>query len=202
VRLYEAMRTTVATRSYVSDPVDDDVLNRVLDHARYAPSGGNRQPWRVVVVRDPDQKRRLREQYVESYRETPMYGTSGLDRFADHLDEVPVLLVVCVELAALTITDAGLGRQSIVGGASIYPFVQNILLGLRNEGLAGLLTTVALPRERELREIFSIPEGFAVACVIPVGRPHAPGSSLSRRPVETFAWLDRFGGEPLGPAGS
>jgi nitroreductase len=199
VKLFEAMRTTAATRSYSTDPVDDDTLHRVLEHARFAPSGGNRQPWRVVVVRDPEQKRRLREQYVEAYRHSPQYGTSGLDRFADHLDELPVLLVVCVELAALTITDAGLDRQSIVGGASIFPFVQNILLGLRNEGLAGLLTTVALPRERELREIFSIPDGFAIACVIPVGRPEAPSSRLSRRPVETFAWLDRFGGEPLHP---
>jgi nitroreductase len=199
VKLYEAMRTTAATRSYAADPVDDDTLHRVLEHARFAPSGGNRQPWRVVVVRDLEQKRRLREQYVEAYRQTPMYGRSSLDRFAGHLDEVPVLLVVCVELAALSITDAGLGRQSIVGGASIYPFVQNILLGLRNEGLAGLLTTVAVPRERELRAIFSIPDGFAFACVIPVGRPDAPSSPLSRRPVETFAWVDRFDGEPLGP---
>lgn len=199
MRLYEAMRTTEATRSYMPDAVDEVTLHRVLDNARFAPSGGNRQPWRVVIVRDPEQKRKLREQYVLAYRETPAYGTSNLDRFADHLDEVPVLLLVCVESAALTVTDTDLGRPSIVGGASIYPFVQNILLGLRSEGLAGLLTTLVCPRESELRKIFAIPDAFAVACLIPVGRPADPGSRLVRRPVEEFAWLDQFAGEPLSP---
>jgi nitroreductase len=196
------MRSTVATRSFRPDPVDEATLARVLDSARFAPSGGNKQPWRVVVVRDSEQKRRLREQYVAAYQETPLAGIVALDRFADQLDQVPVLLVVCVELAALSVTDAGLERVSIVGGASIYPFVQNILLGLQNEGLAGLLTTVAIPREPELRRIFSIPETFAVACVIPVGHPNPTGARPSRRPVEAFASLDRFAGEPLCGPGS
>ena len=150
VSLYEVMRTANATRSYARDPVDDAAIHRVLEHARFAPSGGNRQPWRVLVLRDPEAKRKLREQYVIAYRDTPAYGTPSLDRFAERLDEVPVLLLVCVELEALTITDRALDRQSIVGGASIYPFVQNVLLGLRNEGLGGLLSTLVCPREPQL----------------------------------------------------
>jgi nitroreductase len=191
------MRTTPATRNFAPDPVSDEVLHRVLDNARFAPSGGNRQPWRVVIVRDAEARRDLRDQYVDAYRETMTRRIPSLDRFAEHLDEVPVLLVVCVELASLAITDRSLDRQSIVGGASIYPFVQNILLGLRNEGLAGLVTTVACAREPELRRIFSIPEGFAVACVIPAGRPARAAIELSRRPVEEFATVDWFGGPPF-----
>jgi nitroreductase len=193
--MYEVMRTTRATRSYAPDPVDDATIRRVLEHARFAPSGGNRQPWRVLVLRDPEAKRKLREQYVIAYRDTPAYGTPSLDRFAERLDEVPVLLLVCVELDALTITDRALDRQSIVGGASIYPFVQNLLLGLRNEGLGGLLSTLVCPREPQLRELFAIPEGYGVACVIPGGRPRRTGLDLVRRPVEEFAWVDSFAGD-------
>jgi nitroreductase len=193
--LYDVMRTARATRSYFPDPVDDAAIHRVLDNARFAPSGGNRQPWRVLVLRDAEAKRKLREQYVIAYRDTPAYGTPSLDRFADRLDEVPVLLLVCVELAALTITDRILDRQSIVAGASIYPFVQNVLLGLRNEGLGGLLSTLVCPREPQLRELFAIPEEYGVACVIPVGRPRRTGLDLVRGPVEEFAWIDTFAGE-------
>jgi nitroreductase len=195
--LYESMRATRATRSYTSDPVDERALAAVLDHARFAPSGGNRQPWRVIVVRDPAQKRPLRDEYVAAYRALGIVDAPDLDHFAEHLDEVPLLLLICVELAALSISDAGLDRPSIIGGASIYPFVQNILLGLHNEGLAGLLSTVVCSREPQLREIFGIPEEFAVACVIPVGHPQRRPGRANRRPVEEFAWLDRFEGPSL-----
>jgi nitroreductase len=195
--VYETMRSTRATRSYASDPVDERTLARVLDHARFAPSGGNRQPWRVIVVRDPGQKRRLRDEYVTAYRAMGIEGAADLDDFAEHLDEVPLLLVICVELAALSISDERLDRPSIVGGASIYPFVQNVLLGLAGEGLAGLLSTVVCPREPQLREIFGIPEEFAVACVIPVGHPQRRPGRANRRPVEEFARLDRFEGSSL-----
>ena len=197
--LYDVMRTAGATRSYTADSVDDAAVHRVLENARFAPSGGNRQPWRVLVLRDAEAKRKLREQYVIAYRDTPAYGTPSLDRFADRLDDVPVLLLVCVELGALTITDSTLDRQSIVGGASIYPFIQNILLGLRNEGLGALLSTLVCPREPQLRELFSIPDGFGVACVIPVGHPRRTRVELVRSPVEEFAWLDSFAGDRFGP---
>jgi nitroreductase len=195
--LYETMQATRATRSYSPDPVDERALATVLENARFAPSGGNRQPWRVIVVRDPEQKRRLRDEYVTAYRAMGIEGAPDLDHFAEHLDEVPLLLVICVELAALSISDAGLDRPSIVGGASIYPFVQNVLLGLVSEGLAGLLSTVVCPREPQLREIFGIPEEYALACVIPVGHPARRPGRVNRRPADEFAWLDRFEGPPL-----
>jgi nitroreductase len=195
--LAEAMCTMPATRSYTDEPVGDDVLYRVLDNARFAPSGGNRQPWRVIVVRDPAQKWRLREQYVLGYQQMPVYAERGPDPFAEHLEDVPVLLVVCVEVEALSITDTGLGRPSIVGGASIYPFVQNLLLALRNEGLGCLISTLVCPREPELKRILDIPDGIAVACVVAAGRPQRALRKPSRRPVETFASFDRFGGPPL-----
>lgn len=221
MELYDVMRTTPAVRDYLPEPVPDEVLYRILDHARFAANGSNRQAWRVIVVRDPEQRRRLRDQYVLGLRETWAYLDRGLrpfaaptggepwqppvdrheahrtphpDALADHLDEVPVLLLVCVELSQLAITDQGLGRPSIVGGGSIYPFVQNILLAARNEGLGTLLATLVCRQEAELRAVFGIPPTHAVACLVAMGRPRKLVTRLSRRPVETFACRDRFDG--------
>src|SRR3954454_14174897 len=143
--LYEAMTTTPATRAFKPDAVPDDVLRRVLDHARFAPSGGNRQPWSVVAVREQATRTRLRELYVpswEAYLEvqgaTPLLALDeppeGLDpkrfrmvkradRFARTIDEVPLHLLVCAQFDALAVVDQDLPRPSIVGGGSIYPFV-------------------------------------------------------------------------------
>jgi nitroreductase len=116
------------------------------------------------------------------------------DDFAHRFDEAPVHLVVCVELAALAITDAGLDRPSIVGGASIYPFVQNVLLGLRAEGLGAAFTTLLVPAESEVRELLALPDGVLLAGHITVGFRADPWPArLSRNPVSEFAFAERFG---------
>jgi nitroreductase len=213
--LYEIMRCAPSTRSFTDEPVPHEQLERVLDNARFAPSGGNRQGWRVIVVTDSDIRRRLRELYQEPW-EAYMVKTGGraaldagedsglpagrlrmlrgADEYAHTFDQVPVHLVICVELAALAITDAELGRPSIVGGASVYPFVQNILLGLRHEGLGAAFTTLLVPAEPALRELLAIPDGVAVAGHIALGHRADPWpKQLSRNPVAEFAFGDRYG---------
>lgn len=192
-----------------------EVLERVLDNARFAPSGGNRQGWRVVVVTDRERRRRLRELYAEPWDQY-MIETGGraaleagedsglppgrlrmlrgADEYAHNFDEVPVHLVICVVLEALAITDSELDRPSIVGGASIYPFVQNILLGLRREGLGTAFTTLLVPAEAEVRELLSIPDGVAIAGHISVGYRVDPWPrQLRRNPVSEFTFAERFG---------
>jgi nitroreductase len=106
-------------------------------------------------------------------------------------------LVVGVRLEDLAVTDAELPRQSIVGGASIYPFVQNLLLALRAEGLAAAMTTLLVPAEAEVKQLLGIPEEIALAAHVGVGyRADAWPKQLSRRPVEEFAFSERWG-EPL-----
>ena len=118
----------------------------------------------------------------------------GADEYARTFDRVPVHLVVCVDLEALAITDSDLDRPSIVGGASIYPFVHNILLGLRHEGLGAAFTTLLVPAEPQLRELLAIPDAMAVAGHIAVGHRSDPWPQrLSRRPVQEFAFGDRYG---------
>ena len=119
------------------------------------------------------------------------------DEYANRLEQVPVHLVVGVRLADLAVTDARLPRQSIVGGASVYPFVQNLLLALRDEGLGAALTTLLVPAEAEVRRLLGIPEDIALAAHVGVGHRSDPWPrQLSRRPVTEFAFAERFG-QPL-----
>jgi nitroreductase len=213
--LYELMRCAPSTRRFTDEPVSREVLERVLDNARFAPSGGNRQGWRVIVVTDPALRRQLRDLYQEPW-DAYMVKTGGraaldageasglpsgrlkmlrgADEYARNFDQVPVHLVLCVELSALAITDAELDRPSVVGGASIYPFVQNVLLGLRNEGLGASFTTLLVPAEDAVRELLEIPEPFVLAGHTAVGHRREPWPSrLQRNPVSEFAFGDRFG---------
>lgn len=221
MELRDAMRTTPATREFTDAPVPDAVLHSILDAARFAPSGGNRQGWQVIVVRDQATRRAIRDLYVLGWRvymahvaerKVPFApGDDGVwhgpavdleravrteapNRFADHLDAVPVMLVVTVDLRALAVTDNGLDRQSIVGGASIYPFTHNILLAARDAGLGGVMTTVICRQEPAVKELLGIPEPFAVAGLVALGQPVKEITRLRRDPVEAFTTVDRFDG--------
>jgi len=183
------------------------VLLRAISAARYAPTGGNRQPVRFIVVRDPAVKRLLRDWYLgpwQAYRDRARAGAVRIggatalidraDRFAEHLHEVPAIVVVCAELASLHASDVHLGRLSIVGGGSVYPAVQNFLLACREEGLGTALTTLLCIVEPQVKELLAIPDGFATACHIAVGYPTHPfPTELKRRPVEEIAFAERFG---------
>jgi len=205
--LLEAIHTTPTCRFYKSDPVPDAVLARVLDAARFAPTGGNRQPVRFVVVRDAAKRKRLAELYLppwERYVAGIAQGkvrvggvpklVANADHFAHHLAELPVLIVVCARLADVQPTDAALGRLSIVGGASVYPAVQNLLLAARGEGLGSTLTTLLCAVEPQVKQLLAIPEDISTAATIALGWPARPfPKRLSRRPLAEIAFLDRYG---------
>jgi nitroreductase len=221
VELYEVMRTTPATRAFTDEPVPDEVVHRILDHARFAPSGGNRQGWHVVVLKDPEIKREIQRLYALGWREYMAHVDEGMVPFAprdagrwtgpavdlaaarevprenplaDHLATVPVLLLLVADLGALACVDNGLDRQSIVGGGSIYPFGHNVLLAARNEGLGGVMTSVLARQEPAVRGLLGIPEGHAVAGLIAMGHPEKTVRKLRRRPVGEFTTVDRFDG--------
>jgi nitroreductase len=213
VDLYETMRCAPTTRRFGTDPVPREILLRVLENARFAPSGGNRQGWRVIAVADAASRRALRDLYQPHWR-AYMQATGGAailagpdaadpralrlvrraDEFAERLHEVPLHLIVCARLADLAIVDAGLDRPSIVGGASIYPFVQNVLLGLRAEGLGAALTTLLAPAEPDVKRLLQIPDDVVLAAYVLVGPRDEPWPArLSRKPVEEFAFSERYG---------
>jgi nitroreductase len=221
VELYDAMRTTPATREFTDEPVSDEMLHRMLDHARFAPSGGNRQGWRVLVLKDPAVRRRIRELYQLGWREYIAHVRAGLvpfaardagrwpgpavdlaaardtpapDTFGDNLEHVPALLLILADLGALATVDNGLDRQSIIGGASVYPFCHNLLLAARNEGLGGVLTSVLARQEPAVKQLLGIPDGFAVAGLLAIGHPRKVITKLRRAAVEDFTQVDRFDG--------
>lgn len=208
MELTEVMRTTGSTRLFRSEPVPDDMLYRVLDNARFAPSGGNRQGWRVIVIRDPRLRTALRDLYLRSWQlyHLPLFKRTQdatihpSDHYAEHLDEVPVHLLVLVDRGALVTTNEALDTSHFIGGAGIYPFVHNVALGLRDEGLGTTLSTVLVPVEAEVKQLLDVPDDYAIAAFLGVGWPARPlPTRLARRPVEDFATVDRFGGEPFRP---
>ena len=204
------MTTTGACRYFRKDDVPDALLFDVFDMARFAPSGGNRQPVRFVLVRDPQVRKRLRDLYLipwQRYMDGVRAGTVGTDvkpgvvedadQFARHLHEVPVLAVICVRFAGLLVTDAKLDRPSFVGGASVYPFVQNLLLACRERGLGATMTSLLAEFEPEIKTMLGLPEEFAVGGTVAIGWPaRNPPTRLRRRAVEELVFVERFG-QPL-----
>jgi nitroreductase len=225
MELFDVMHTTFSGRNYTSDPLPDATLYRILDHARFAPSGGNRQGWRVIVVRDPATRKalaQLTEPAAKRYTaqaqngenpwntiDPPRVDAAAIERTPPppHLTDpvlkgAAVVLVIGVDLKVVASTDQNLKRVGVISGASIYPFAWNILLAARHEGFAGTITTLAIAEEPRIQALLGIPSHVAVAAVMPLGRPVKTLTKLKRKPVPEFAMLERWGGAPLSPGGS
>ncbi len=227
--LVETLRSTGAVREFTPEPVGDDVLRRILETARFAPSGGNRQGWRVIVVKDPSVRAALRDLYLTGWYEYLAMGSAGLVPWAPVTDRAaeargagphpgvrrrrcrrhgagvrrdpgpaPALLLVLADLTALAAVDRDLPRYTLVGGASIYPFVWSVLLAARAEGLSGVVTTMPVRREPDVRALFGFPDSVAVASLVVLGRPVSAPRRLRRASVDSFTWVDRYDGPPLG----
>jgi nitroreductase len=227
MELIDALRTTGAVREFRDEAVADEVVARVLDTARFAPSGGNRQAWRVVVVQDPDIRRQFRDLYLADWYQYLAMGQAGLvpwapitddaaeaaaieraaglatqaaeqpGGFAEHLDRVPVLLAVFADLRALAAVDRDLPRYTFAGGASVYPFVWNLMLAARAEGLAGVITTMAIRQEAAVKALFGAPDELALATTVALGYPVRQPRRLTRAPVESFTTIDSVDGTPF-----
>jgi nitroreductase len=226
--LITALRTTGSIREFTGQSVSDEVVYEILDDARFAPSGGNRQAWHVILVKDHRQRRAVRDLYLDAWHDYVGHLLAGLipfsplatdehraaalaqrhaaealsnpTGFAETIDSVPVMLVVCVNLEVLAATDRDLDRYQFVGGASLYPFVWSILLSAHEHGLGGVMTTVATRRENDVRIALGIPDTYAVASVVVLGHPIKRHTNLTRRAVEAFTTLDTFTGESFKPA--
>jgi nitroreductase len=224
MELFDVMHTTFSGRAYTGDPLPDATLYRILDHARFAPSGGNRQGWRVIVVRDVATRTalaRLTEPAAKRYIaqvqngenpwntvDPPRVDAATIERTPPppHLTEpllkAAAVLVICVDLKVVASTDQNLDRVGVISGASIYPFAWNILLAARHEGFAGTITTLAVAEEPRIQALLGIPSHVAVAAVMPLGRPAKSLTRLKRKAVQEFTMLERWGGAPLAPAAS
>jgi nitroreductase len=224
--LIETLRSTGAVREFTDEPISDDVVERILDTARFAPSGGNAQAWHVVVIEDETTRIRLRDLYLPEWRDYLAMSAAGLrpwapgndpadeaaavaaipaelaaaagQGLAGELDRVPVLLAVFADLPALAAVDRDFERYPFAGGASVYPFVWSLLLAAHAEGLGGVMTTMLVRAEPEVKQLLAAPEQWALATVVALGHPANPRRRLRRRPVHSFTTIDRADGPELG----
>ena len=213
--LSEALRTTGSARDFTDAPVDDSTVSAILDEARFAPSGGNRQPWKVVVLKDLAVRRQMADLMTNVWQEylgesadptrTPFaFGlSSGRRRIEapnpvlDKIEQVPVVLVVAADLNKIALMDANNGRPPITGGASVYPFCWSVLLAARARGLGGVITTFLSRTEPAAAPALGLPEAHALAATMFLGYPLHQNTKLRRDPVADFATIDRFDGPRL-----
>jgi nitroreductase len=212
MELIPTLRSTGAVRRFTDDCVSDATVHQILDDARFAPSGGNRQPWRVAVVKDPTLRRRLGElmqpvwdAYVARARLAvtpyncvddvePSEVTHAPNELLDHIESIPVVLAVAADLRKIAMTDTVFERPPLTGGASIYPFCWSILLAARERGLGGVLTTFLSRAEPEAAPELGLPPHHALAATLFLGVPEHQPTRLRRHDVAEFATIDRFDG--------
>jgi nitroreductase len=222
VDLSEALRENAAIREFTDEPIPDEMLYRILETARFAPSGGNRQGWRVIAVRDAALKRSMRELYLPGWLEYIAMVAAGLVAwspladpsaeaaalasasreehvalFSRQFERVPAMLVVLADPRELAAPDRDHDRYTFAGGASVYPFVWSILLAARGEGLGGVMTTMHIRRETQVKELLNVPDELALAAVVFLGHPRRRPSRLRRSPVPEFATFDTYDGAPV-----
>lgn len=212
MELYDAMSTLRAVRRLRPDPVPEEALQRAFQAATWAPSGGNHQPWRIIAVRDAGKKQALEdlyrphwESYVPGYlehmehmaaenREKSAKALEAGNYLSTHMHEAPVIAVFCFSPDSMTITDFDQPRPSVVGGGSVYPAVQNLLLACRNEGLGCVLTTLLCMEEPKVKPLLSIPDDWHTCAFVPIGYAVGGGHGpVARRSAERMVFTDSWG---------
>ncbi len=217
------LRTTGSARDFTDETVDDQTVWAILDDARFAPSGGNRQGWKVAVVKDVAARRQLATAMQPVWDEYVALSQTGITPFTvvapagytlerggtaaiagtvpnpllDGIAEVPVMLVVAGDLGRMAVMDKDLDRIPMAGGASVFPFCWSILLSARARGLGGVLTTFMSRVEPDVAPLLGLPPDHALIATIYLGYPVHQPTKLKRNPVSSFATIDRFDGLPL-----
>jgi nitroreductase len=200
---FDVVTTQRAMRRLKPDPISDAALRQIMDAAICAPSGGNRQGWRFLVIRDPAKRARLGELYREAWGElmkAPYYAAAATEppgspgarmlasarHLGERMGEAPVLILACVAL------DAGV-QPTVTTGASIYPAVQNIMLAARALGIGSCITTIHKFRDAQVKEVLGIPADVETAALIPLGYPLGKFGRPPRRPLREVAFADGWG---------
>ncbi|MGE0821420.1 MAG: nitroreductase family protein [Candidatus Binatia bacterium] len=204
--LFDIIYSMRAMRRLKPDPIPEDILKKIVDAGIHAPSGGNLQDWAFILVRDPELKRFIHDQYhgmwqkLATGRSRPtnippaqmrMYQAAG--HLAEHLPEVPVILLACARKDYPPFKNAGYDRASVATvHGSIYPAVQNIMLACRALGIGTVITTIHCCFEEDLKQKLGIPAEMEVSALLPLGYPQGNFGPTKRQPVETVIHWDRW----------
>jgi nitroreductase len=213
--LFDVIFSTRSMRRLRSDPVPDEIIYKILDAGIRAPSGGNTQHWRFVVVKDPQVKQQVQQIYQKGWsavqamyrnRTAPAHMEEGKFRrlldtaahLAAHLAEAPVLLFACLKERPMPPQLAA--KLARLSGSSIYPAVQNMLLACRALGLGATLTTVCSLYDDELRAVLHLPSDISTYALLPIGYPQGQFGPVKRVAVEEVTCVDRWGTPLARPA--
>ena len=202
--IFGVIGTQRAMRRLKPDPVPEELIKKLIWAATRAPSGGNTQPWRFLVVTDAEKRKKLQELYLDGwnryvkagYSDRPSSGSEEADAamartltsaqyLADHLHEVPVHIIPCTWKLEV--------NTGIASGSSIYPAIQNLMLAARALGLGTALTTIHRWNEEGVKQLLGIPESAETAALIPVGWPKGKFGAGPRLPVEAVTYWDQWG---------
>jgi nitroreductase len=215
MKLFDALRTLRSVREFTDEPVTDEQVRTILEMAVFAPSAGNRQPWHFVVIRDAGVRRAIRDHYLASFRrykdgvlkqaaegheaakaQVARWERHGApDKFAETLDRIPVLILVCLDRARLGLPNDGAADYPFAAPsvyASVYPAVENLLLAAHGLGLGAVLTTLHLPAEREIKALLRIPAHVQSVALVPIGHPARKHGPPQRTPAGERTHWDRW----------
>ena len=218
MNLFDAINTARALRRFKPDPVPDDVITRILEAGIRAPSGSNEQTWLFVVIKDAEQRRKISEVYRKGgqilmalyanrvkpeHMDQNQYDklTASAYYLIDHMAEAPVLLLACLQPGQVGAQPvqlppeaaAALKNLARMGGSSIYPAVQNIILACRAFGLGTVLTTIHMFFEDEVKASLGLPPEVQTYALLPIGYPRDKFGPIKRKPVHEVVCLDRYG---------
>ena len=206
--LYEALYTTRAMRRVKPDPIPLDVQKKILDAAIRAPSGGNTQNWRFMLVDDPAVKAQIAPIYQEClgmlwqtiYKDRIEAANANPDdlesaqmlrvqrsaqHLADHFEEYPLLLISFVQFDPT--------------GGSIFPSTWSAMLAARAEGIGASLTTVAnMIKGDDIAKILGVPkeDGWLISSIVCFGYPTGKWGVAPRRPVHEVSYRNQWGEPP------
>jgi nitroreductase len=191
---YDVLTHQRACRSFLPDPVGDDTIDRILTAATYAPSAENTQPWRFIVVRDPEKRRAIAElatriweggarQVAKEHLNDRILADVDQSTSGGGIANAPIIIVVCADTSDCFPSALA---------ASMWPAVQNLLLAAHSEGIGTALTTMAALLPDALRTLLSIPENIEPYAVIPLGYPSRRLGPPNRRELGAVRHVDRW----------
>ncbi len=196
--VFEAMGTARAIRYLKPDPVDPELIEKLIWAATRASSPGNSQGWDFVVITDPDAKASIGGAVADAmagiFREPPADADrsvrlmlNGARALAGSLATAPVLVLVCGRM----VYPPGNPDELLVWSAC-YPAAQNLIVAARALGLGATFTTFQRRAEQVVRGTLGIPDDVRMAALIPIGWPDREHGPVSRKPVEEVIHWDRW----------
>ena len=200
--LLEGIHSTPSRRYLSKELIDDEIIWNIIDAAIRGPSGGNKQAWGWIVIKDKNTKNQIAKLYLESWNKS--YGNrrdsilNNLDNdalgprnflsaehLANHISDAPVWIVPILRYISKS--------KSPITGSSIYGAIQNLMLAARAYGIGSTLTALHTAYEEDVKKILNIPDDAMTMALIPLGYPiKGKWSQPKRKPVESVTYWESW----------